>query len=182
MKLSVIPTTHLVTSMINLKILQMDTLSWCLSERLCALWWHTLDVDREDLGVVDESFQFPTGWVVMPALETLPAFWICIDTFVKDTMALTSKIENLLISRRQIIDNLVRKTQYKLHALRCIGKFLTLEKAKIVGNTFIGSQFNYTPLIWMFCTKTFYSKTEKIRHFKSDLWYRWFLQQPFITQ
>ena len=59
------------------------------------------------------------------------------------------------------IDNLVRKAQHKLHALRRIRKFLTIEKAKILGNAFIDSQFNYAPLIWMFCRKTFYSKIEK---------------------
>ena len=39
-----------------------------------------------------------------------------------------------------------------------------VEKAKILGNVFIDSQFNYAPLIWMFCRKTFYSKIEKIHH------------------
>ena len=39
-----------------------------------------------------------------------------------------------------------------------------LEKAKILGNAFIDSQFNYTPLIWTFCRKTLYSKIEKIHH------------------
>ena len=34
--------------------------------------------------------------------------------------------------------------------------------ANILGNTFIDSQFNYTPLIWIFCRKTFYSKIGKI--------------------
>ena len=62
------------------------------------------------------------------------------------------------------IDNSVCKTQYKLHALRHIRKFLTIEKAKILGNAFIGSHFNYAPLIWMFCRKTFYSKIEKTHH------------------
>ena len=62
------------------------------------------------------------------------------------------------------IDNLVCKAQYKLHALRHIRKFLTIEKAKILGNNFIDSQFNYAPLIWVFCRKTLYSKTEKIHH------------------
>ena len=59
------------------------------------------------------------------------------------------------------IDNLVRKAQYKLHALRRIRKFLTIEKAKILGNAFIDSQFNYAPLIWMFCRKTLYSNLNK---------------------
>ena len=62
------------------------------------------------------------------------------------------------------IDNLVRKAQYKFHALQLIRKFLTIEKAKILGNAFIDSQFNYAPLIWMFCRKTLYSKIEKIYH------------------
>ena len=48
--------------------------------------------------------------------------------------------------------------------LQKIRKFLTIEKAKILGSTFIDSQFNYAPLIWMFCRKTFYSKIEKIHH------------------
>ena len=62
------------------------------------------------------------------------------------------------------IDNLVRKAQCKLHALQCIRKFLPIEKAKILGNAFIDSQFNYAPLMRMFCRKTFYSKIEKIHH------------------
>ena len=62
------------------------------------------------------------------------------------------------------IDNLVCKAQYKLHALRWIMKFLTIEKSKILGNVFIASKFNYAPLIWMFCRKTFYSKIEKVHH------------------
>ena len=62
------------------------------------------------------------------------------------------------------IDNLVRKAQYKLHGLRRIRQFLTIGKAKILGNAFIVSQFNYAPLIWTFCRKTFYSKIEKIHH------------------
>ena len=62
------------------------------------------------------------------------------------------------------IDKLVRKAQYKLHALQRIRKFLTIEKAKILGNAFIDSQFNYAPLIWMFCRKTFYCKFEKNHH------------------
>ena len=37
-------------------------------------------------------------------------------------------------SFKQHIENLCRKVQYKLHALRHIRKFLTTEKAKIVGN------------------------------------------------
>ena len=45
------------------------------------------------------------------------------------------------------IENLCRTAQYKLHALRRIRKYLTLDKAKLLGNAFIDSQFNYAPLI-----------------------------------
>ena len=62
------------------------------------------------------------------------------------------------------IDNLVRKSKYKLHDLRRIRKFLTLEKVKLLGNAFIVSQFNYASLIRKFCRKTFYSKIEKNHH------------------
>ena len=46
--------------------------------------------------------------------------------------------------------------------MRRIRKFLTIEKAKILGNAFIDSQFNY--VLWMFCRKTLYLKIEKIHH------------------
>ena len=52
--------------------------------------------------------------------------------------------------------------QYKLHALRHIRKFLAIEKPRILGNAFIDSQFNYAPLLWMFCRTTLYSKIRKI--------------------
>ena len=62
------------------------------------------------------------------------------------------------------IKNLCRTAQYNLHALRQIRKYLTLDKAKLLGNPFIDSQFNYAPLIWMFCHKATYLKMQKIHH------------------
>ena len=66
------------------------------------------------------------------------------------------------------IDNLCRKASYKLHALRRIRNFLTVEKAKMLANAFINSQFTYTPLVWMFAGKTSIIKFVKltIEHFK----------------
>ena len=43
-------------------------------------------------------------------------------------------------------------------------KKLALEKAKLLGNAFIDSQFNSAPLIWIFCQKTLYLKIEKMHH------------------
>ena len=55
-------------------------------------------------------------------------------------------IDNLLIFNEHI-DNLCRTANYKLHALRRIRKYLSLEKAKLLCNAFINSQFNYIPLV-----------------------------------
>ena len=40
--------------------------------------------------------------------------------------------------------------QYKLHALKWI-KYLKFKKAKMLGNAFIDSEFDYAPLIRIFC-------------------------------
>ena len=41
------------------------------------------------------------------------------------------------------INMLCRRANYKLHAIRRIRKYLTLEKSKQVYNAFINNQFNY---------------------------------------
>ena len=51
-------------------------------------------------------------------------------------MTLLGVIIDKNLTFKKHIDNLVRKAQYKLHALRRIRKFLTIEKAKILGNAF----------------------------------------------
>ena len=71
---------------------------------------------------------------------------------------------NNLITFNEHIDNLCRTASYKLHALRRIRKYLSLEKAKLLCNAFINSQFNYAPLVWMFCRKKQYLKIQKIHH------------------
>ena len=72
-------------------------------------------------------------------------------------------IDNILAFNEHI-DNLCRTANYKLHALRRIRKYLSLEKAKLLCNAFINSQFNYAPLVWMFCRKKRYLKIQKIHH------------------
>ena len=65
------------------------------------------------------------------------------------------------------IEKFCQTASCKLHALRRIRKDLTLEKARVLGNAFVDSQFNYAPLIWMFCKKTI-SKCRKftIKHLR----------------
>ena len=62
------------------------------------------------------------------------------------------------------VDVLCSTANYKLNALRRTRKYLTLEKAKLLCNAFINSQFNYASMIWMFCSKKDYLKIEKIQY------------------
>ena len=71
---------------------------------------------------------------------------------INEVILLGITIDNKLVFKS--IEKLCRTAQYKLHALTCIRKYLTLDKAILLGNTFINRQFNYAPLIWMFCRKT----------------------------
>ena len=65
------------------------------------------------------------------------------------------------------IEDLCKKASYKLHALRRIRGYLTVEKARILANAFIDSQFNYAPLIWMFAGKTLVKSVKfTIGHFQ----------------
>ena len=65
---------------------------------------------------------------------------------------------------KKYIENLCRIAQYKLHVLTRIRKYLTLDTAILLGNTFIKSKFNYAPLTWMFCRKTLFHKIENFHH------------------
>ena len=58
-----------------------------------------------------------------------------------DINLLGTMIDKYLTFKKHI-DNLVRKAQYKLHALRRIRKYLIIGKAKILGKALIDSQFN----------------------------------------
>ena len=48
------------------------------------------------------------------------------------------------------IKTLLKKASQKLHALMRVSKYMTEEKLRILMKTFVESQFNYCPLVWMF--------------------------------
>ena len=92
---------------------------------------------------------------------------LSVNTFTideSDEVELLGLIIDKELNFSKHIDKLCRNAHYKLHALRRIRKYLGLEKAKMLGNVFIDSQFNYAPLIWMFCRKRLYLKMQKIHH------------------
>ena len=71
------------------------------------------------------------------------------------------KIDKNLTFKKHISE-LCRRASYKLHTLRRIRKYLTVEKAKLLANAFINSQLNYAPLIWIFTNKSSIDKILKI--------------------
>ena len=60
------------------------------------------------------------------------------------------------------VSTLIKKGNQKLCALARISKFLCEDKLKLIMRTFIESQFNYCPLIWMFHSRTLNDKINKL--------------------
>ena len=60
------------------------------------------------------------------------------------------------------ISNLCNKGNQKLHALARISNYLREGKLKIIMKTFVQSQFNYCPLVWMFHNRTLNQKINKL--------------------
>ena len=60
------------------------------------------------------------------------------------------------------IKNLLKKGNQKLHALMRIKKHLKKEKLRLLMKSFIESQFNYCPLIWMCHSRTMNKRINKL--------------------
>ena len=60
------------------------------------------------------------------------------------------------------INCLLKKGNQKLHALMRIKKYLSEEKLKLIMKTFIETQFNYCPLIWMCHSRDLNRKINKL--------------------
>ena len=63
---------------------------------------------------------------------------------------------------KEHITKICKKANQKLHALARIAKYLDIEKLKIIMKTFIESQFNYCPLVWMFHNRELNNKINKL--------------------
>ena len=70
------------------------------------------------------------------------------------------------------VSYLCKKGNQKLHALARISKYLCLEKRKLIMRTFIESQFNYCPLVWMFHNRTLNNKINKLHERALRIVYR----------
>ena len=60
------------------------------------------------------------------------------------------------------IVSLLKKGNQKLHALARISKYVSQDKLKLIMNTFIKSQFNYCPLLWMFHSRTLNNRINRL--------------------
>ena len=81
-----------------------------------------------------------------------------------DTVELLGITVDNILTFNERINNLCHNASYRLYALRRIKKYLSQDQAKRLYNAFINSQFNYAPIIWMFCRKNQYLKIQKIHH------------------
>ena len=57
------------------------------------------------------------------------------------------------VTMNEHINKICKQAANKLHALARIAHFLNEHKRKILMKTFITSQFNYCPIIWMYCQR-----------------------------
>ncbi len=60
------------------------------------------------------------------------------------------------------VSNLIKKGNQKFHALARISKYLSQDKLKLLMKTFVKSQFNYCPLVWMFHNRTLNNKINNL--------------------
>ena len=60
------------------------------------------------------------------------------------------------------VKTILKKGNQKLHALMRVSRYMSEEKLKLLMKTFIDSQFNYCPLIWMFHSRKMHHRINKL--------------------
>ena len=60
------------------------------------------------------------------------------------------------------VTNLCNKASQKIHALARVSTYINSFKLRILMKSFIDSQFNYCPLIWMFHNRTLNNRINKL--------------------
>ena len=78
----------------------------------------------------------------------------------------TVKLLGVFIDRKldfsEHVSKLCKKGNQKMHALARISKYLSKDKLRVLMKTFIISQFNYCPLVWMFHNRTMNNKINRL--------------------
>ena len=60
------------------------------------------------------------------------------------------------------VKTILKKGNQKLHALMRVSRYMSEEKLKLLMKTFIDSQFNYCPLVWMFHSRKLHHRINKL--------------------
>ena len=66
------------------------------------------------------------------------------------------------INMKKHINNICKRAGNKLNALARIANYLDLRKRKLLMKSFVISQFNYCPIIWMYCQRESNNSINKI--------------------
>ena len=74
--------------------------------------------------------------------------------------------------------NLCNKANQKLHALSRISSFISTDKLRVIMKAFVLSQFNYCPLVWMFCSREQNNRINRIHERALRLAYKDYIS-PF---
>ena len=60
------------------------------------------------------------------------------------------------------LDGIIKKTSPKINALSRIKPFMNISKRRILMNSFLNSQFNYCPLVWIFHSRSINNKINRL--------------------
>ena len=92
---------------------------------------------------------------------------------INDSVIKSSNLQKLLgvttdsnFAFEQRINSLCQKSSQKLHALSRVAQYLSPNKKRILFKTFVTSQFNYCPLVWMCHSGTLNNRINNI-HLKA---------------
>ena len=76
------------------------------------------------------------------------------------------------------VTKLCKKGSQILHALARVSKYFSKEEMRVIMKTFITSQFNYSPLTWMFHNRTLNNKINKLH----ERALRYIMKKSFLSK
>ena len=80
----------------------------------------------------------------------------------EDSVTLLGIIIDSKLNFTRHIEKMLKKGNQKLHALARISKYVNRKQMKLIMETFIKSQFNYCPLLWMFHSRYLNNRINKL--------------------
>ena len=86
----------------------------------------------------------------------------CHNIVSSNTVKLLGVYIDKQLNFNEHVSKLCKKGNQKLQALARISRYLSKDKLKILMKTFIESQFNYCPLVWMFHNRTINNKINRL--------------------